>query len=664
MPLSAQLPEIDDRTFDDIVAEAKTRIPRYTQEWTDFNSGDAGFALIELFAWMTDLLIYRLGQVPQLNYIKFLQLIGIELNPAQPAQTVLVFPVQKGFAQPGVPIPAGTQVSAAPANNSSPIVFETKIAITALQAPMDAVLVFDGTYYTEFTGDNVTSSSGFKPFGPLAAAGSALLLGFNPTQPFPGGFAISLGFWPVTNRGFPSPSPCGGGASPVFPPAQIVWEYWVGTAWQPLKVLSDSTLAFTLPGFAQVMLPAAGMIVLSTMPGKVDAKRAWLRARLAATFYESAPTLSLVSANAVSAIAAQTVQNEVLGGSNGAPTQKFTLSSTPVLDRTLELTIDEGIGGPETWTQVGDFSGSGVNDNVYLLDPTTGVITLGDGKQGHIPVANVNNPSGSIVAVSYQFGGGEASNIPAGTPLTLMTGIPGVDTGSLSMPFAAYGGSDEEDLQHAMNRAPAALKSQNRAVTCEDYETLAKQAGPIARAKALPLVHPDFPGMQVPGVVTVIVVPSLVSPVPMPSPGLLRTVCAYLDQRRLIATELYVIAPTYVPVSITLQVLAQPDADTATVEQAVESALTTFLDPLVGGSIDPTTPGTGWPFGGTIYFVDVLRVAAQVTNVIRVADLVITLDGVQTAACTDAAVTAGALLTVQSIQASVTTDPTAMESVA
>jgi predicted phage baseplate assembly protein len=658
-----QLPVIDNRSFDDIVAEAQTRIPRYTQEWTDFNPGDAGFALVELFAWMTDLLIFRLQQVPQLNHIKFLQLIGIELNPAQPAQTVFVFPVQSGFAQSSVLIPPGTQVSAAPANGGSPIVFETTTAIAALQAPMDAVLAFDGVYYTDVSAENVPGSSGFQPFGPLAPAGSALLLGFKPTQPFPGGFAISLGVWPATNRGVPPPSPCGGGASPVYAPAQIVWEYWAGTAWRPLKVLSDTTLAFTLAGFAQAMLPAAGMIVPSTMPGKADAKRAWLRARLASTFYESTPTLSLVSVNAVTAIAAQMVQNEVLGGSNGAPGQTFTLSSTPVLDGTLELTIDEG-SGPEAWTEVDDFSGSGPSDNVYILDPTTGVITLGDGKRGNIPVANLTNPSGSVVAVRYRFGGGGATNIAAGTALTLMSGIAGVDTGALNMPFAAYGGSDEETLQSAMDRAPDALKSQNRAVTCEDYETLAKQAGPIARAKALPLYHPDFPGLEVPGVVSVIVVPNAVSPAPMPSPGLLRTVCAYLDQRRLIATELYVIAPTYVPVSITLQVLAQPDADPATVEQAVESALTTFLDPLVGGSLDPSTPGTGWPFGGTIYFVDVLRIAAQVADVIRVADLVITVGGVQTAACTDATIPSGALLNVQSVLASVATDPAAMGSVA
>jgi predicted phage baseplate assembly protein len=425
-----------------------------------------------------------------------------------------------------------------------------------------------------------------------------------------------------------------------------------------LKVLSDDTLAFTIPGFVRLKLPAAGLVVPATLGGRTDAARAWLRARLAVTFYEAAPALSLVAANTVAAQAAQTVLNEIVGGSDGTPNQSFTLSSTPVLDGTLVLTVDEG-SGPVTWTQVDDFSGSGPNDLVYLLDPTTGGIQLGDGvTHGHIPVANLGNPSGSIVATIYQFGGGARTSIAAGTALTLMTSIPGIDTSNVASPFAAYGGTDEESLQDAMDRAPEALKSQNRAVTCADYELLAMQAGPISRAKALPLYHPDFPGMSVPGVVTVIVVPNVDVPAPMPSPGLLRTVCAYLDQRRLIATELYVIAPTYVPVTITLDVLAQPDADTGTVELAVEAALTAFLDPRTGGSA-----GTGWPFGGTIYFVDLLR-TSLVTDVIRVADLVITLNGTEAPACSDVPIPAGALLSVQSITATVTTDPAAMGSIA
>ena len=259
------------------------------------------------------------------------------------------------------------------------------------------------------------------------------------------------------------------------------------------------------------------------------------------------------------------------------------------------------------------------------------MVTLGDGVQGHIPVANLINPSGSIVAVSYQFGGGAASN---------------VRRRRAAHPDDRHPRYRHGRAQHAVRglwrqrRRDPAERDEPRAGGAEEPEPRGDRARTTrrwpSRLDRSPAPRrcrsriPIFPECRCPASSASSSFPNVVSPAPMPSPGLLRTVCAYLDQRRLIATELYVIAPTYVPVSITLQVLAQPDADTATVEQAVESALTTFLDPLAGGSLDPSTPGTGWPFGGTIYFVDVLRVAAQVANVIRVADLVITLNGVQT----------------------------------
>jgi predicted phage baseplate assembly protein len=654
MTLAAQTPVIDNRSFDDIVAEAKTRIPRYTPEWTDFNPGDAGFALVELFAWMTDLLIYRLGQVPQLNYIKFLQLIGIELNAAMPAQTVFVFPVQPTALAATVAVPARTQVSAGGGGGTAPIVFETNNAITALQATLDALLSYDGFAYADVTSANAKPGAGFQPFGALANAGSALLLGFKSTLAFPGDAELSLAVWPATDRGIPPPQPCTGGAAAIYAPAQLVWEYWAGNEWLPLKALSDSTLAFTLSGFVTLKLPAAGQAVPAKLGGRNDAPRVWLRARVASESYEITPALTLLRANAVAALAVQTVQNEVVGGSNGTPNQSFTLSSAPVLDGSLVLTIDQG-SGPQTWRQVDDFAGSGPNDQVYLLDPGTGTITLGDGKtHGLVPVVNLSNPAASIVAKTYRFGGGASTNIAAGRALTLMTSLPGIDAAKVTSPFAAFGGTDEESLPDAMARAPAALQSQDRAVTAADFELLAKQAGPISRAHAMPLANPNFPGMQVPGVVTVVVVPDVDSPAPMPSPGLLRTVCAYLDQRRLITTELFVVAPTYVPVAITLQVLAQPDADTAQVELAVEAAIGRFLDPRLGGAA-----GTGWPFGGTIHFVEVLR-AALVNDVIRVADLVITLNGTAAPACTDVPVPAGNLLSVQSVTASVTTDPSAL----
>ena len=70
-------PRLDDRGFQDLVDDAKRLVMRRCPEWTDHNVSDPGVTLIETFAFMTDELLYRLNRVPDLNYIKFLELIGV-----------------------------------------------------------------------------------------------------------------------------------------------------------------------------------------------------------------------------------------------------------------------------------------------------------------------------------------------------------------------------------------------------------------------------------------------------------------------------------------------------------------------------------------------------------------------------------------------------------
>ena len=156
----------------------------------------------------------------------------------------------------------------------------------------------------------------------------------------------------------------------------------------------------------------------------------------------------------------------------------------------------------------------------------------------------------------------------------------------------------------AKQRAKSALQSKNRAVTAGDYEYLASQApgANIRRTKALPLYHPDFPTGQVPGVVTVIVVPNSEDPNPMPNNTTLQAVCTYLDKHRLLTSELYVVGAVYRKIKIGVQLVVQSGADLATVKNAAQDSLTTFFHPLTGGN-----DGTGWPFGGEIYYSDVYR---------------------------------------------------------
>ena len=101
MPLQA--PKLDTRDFDQLLREALLRIPRYVPEWTDFNESDPGIALVQLFAWLTEMMFYEMNRVPERNYIKFLQLLNMELRPAQPATAHLTFTAQAG-AQVGASV--------------------------------------------------------------------------------------------------------------------------------------------------------------------------------------------------------------------------------------------------------------------------------------------------------------------------------------------------------------------------------------------------------------------------------------------------------------------------------------------------------------------------------------------------------------------------------
>jgi uncharacterized phage protein gp47/JayE len=647
MPLIA--PNLDDRQFADLVAEAKTLIPRYVPEWTNFNETDPGIALTELFAWMSELIIYRLNQVPNLNYIKFLQLIGIELEAAQPAQAQLTFSVARPDLS-SVIVPQGTQVAASGSSGQS-LIFELDQDLIAIGAALAAVQSYDGSGYTTQTNKNNTQGQWFYPFTQTPRAGNGLLLGFSSPVAFPS-VQISLTV-NLYQSGTTRPVVESGAVLP--PPATIVWEYFDGTQWNSVQMQSDSTMAFSQDGTIVFLGP--GSSVATAPMGNVTANLYWFRARLEASTYEMPPQVAAVLTNTGNATQAITFTGEVLGGSDATPSQTFQVTNTPIValakplpvtnsDGTtatitsLQLTIDEGQ-GPMTWQQVDDFYPYGATDRVFTLDLNSGLLTLGSGEHGAIPTANLNNPNGSIVAQSYRSGGGSQGNVAAGAITQILTNVPSINT--VTNLQAASGGTDEESLADAQLRAGMALQSNNRAVTVEDFEYMATQApgANVARALALPLYHPGFPNGQVPGAVTVIVVPN--SPVPNPTPNqtTLQAVCQYLDAHRLLTSELFVAGPVYRTIQVQVQIVVAPGFDLATVQNAVQGALTTFFDPLQGGN-----NGTGWPFGGPIYYSDVYRVILDVDGVQRILNnqLLFYLDGLAQTFCRDVSINPGELL--------------------
>ena len=110
-------PNLDDLRFQrDLVDNARRRIIHYCPDWTEYNLSDPGITLIELFAWMTETIIYRLNQVPEKNYIEFLNLLGMQRQPASSARADLTFwlsvslPISSGNNEPVI-VPQGIGVS-------------------------------------------------------------------------------------------------------------------------------------------------------------------------------------------------------------------------------------------------------------------------------------------------------------------------------------------------------------------------------------------------------------------------------------------------------------------------------------------------------------------------------------------------------------------------
>src|SRR5919197_557665 len=87
--MSFRPPRLDDRSYDDLVAELIARIPAHTPEWTNPRQGDPGRTLIELFAWLTDTLLYRANLIPERQRLAFLRLLGGGVRPARPARGIV-----------------------------------------------------------------------------------------------------------------------------------------------------------------------------------------------------------------------------------------------------------------------------------------------------------------------------------------------------------------------------------------------------------------------------------------------------------------------------------------------------------------------------------------------------------------------------------------------
>ncbi|HEY4720699.1 MAG TPA: baseplate J/gp47 family protein, partial [Anaerolineae bacterium] len=166
------------------------------------------------------------------------------------------------------------------------------------------------------------------------------------------------------------------------------------------------------------------------------------------------------------------------------------------------------------------------------------------------------------------------------------------------------------------------LRTRNRAVTADDFEYLAKQASQsVARARCIQARTEEHTDAPPPGTVEVLIVPQVsvggrVTPQTLqPAPELINEVRRYLDERRLLTTNLVVDSPVYVGVAVEATVVVQRNASIERVQAQIVERLSKYVDPLVGGP-----DGAGWPFGRDLYLSEVLTIMQSVSGVEFVQD--------------------------------------------
>lgn len=343
--------------------------------------------------------------------------------------------------------------------------------------------------------------------------------------------------------------------------------------------------------------------------------------------------------NTVWALQSKSITNEICGSGTGAPAQEIAVLNTPLISEAIWVNEINSLSEGERnllrndgkylieekkdekdnevefwikWEKVEDFIDSNSRDRHYVIDSTSGKVWFGDGNHGMIPSLGKDN-----IKASYSYGGGNGGNVESRAISSLETSVSFID--KVFNPVVSEGGSETEDTDSLIKRAPFVLRNRHRAVALDDYEWLAKEASrDVARVKVLPNFNEN--GIYKTGWVTVVIVPEGKEDNPMPSPSLMRKVKNYLKDRSPNVAEIRVIQPSYVRADLSAELITGAIDAIPVIEYQAKKRFSEFLHPLTGGE-----RGKGWEFGSAPCLSDIYSILEDIEDVDYVKKVVMSL---------------------------------------
>ena len=697
MPL--QIPKIDDRRYQDLLDEALNRIPVHNPEWTNFNRSDPGVTLIEVFAFMTESLLYRANLIPERSRRKFLQLLGIPLNPATSARGIVSFTNERGESKT-VTLEAGVEVSA------GEVPFRTERALDVL--PIEAYVYFKRPLreadfekeeyyrqlYASFQGEELEDEVDLRLYEtvPLEGAGDAgmslgddtidnsiwiALLARENEDPKIirekiANKTLSLGIVPALDASALRLPPGGQQANkensswlyykiPKLPDKNLLPDdarlrnpdYRELPANQTIDILTE-------PGIVEINLPSARELEFwenleplelgadDFPPSLEDTKQSarlitWLRITGNETAVKS--RFLWVGINAATVSQRTRVAGELVGEGTGEIDQVYKVTRPPIVPRSVRVFVSRPGSLTEEWQEIDDLLAAGSevvkpdlrqppgaraakfrSAKVFTVNHESGEIRFGDGEHGQRP------PLEARINVSYDYGAGVAGNVGVGeinTGSVLPAGL------KVSNPVRTWGGANSENVLDGERQIKSYLRHHDRLVTVQDFKTIVLRTPGvlIGRVEVIPTFNPDFspnePG-DAPGAVTVLVIPKYDQQqpdAPVPDRPFLDTICRFLDERRLVTTEIFLRGAVYKPLWISVGINVVAEKSVPEVREAVKKALLEFLAPLdpnfdLLGEAGGEKPN-GWRLRKPVTAKELLAVASRVAGVMFVNDVLL-----------------------------------------
>lgn len=618
-----QSKNLDNQTFEEITAHSVSRIPGLSGNWTNFNLSDPGITLVDLFAWYKEMQQYQLNFFSDEIAERLLALTGTHLLPEKAAECML-----KIYEDPERDYPVLTRLE-----TKEGIVFELAEKIPDTLPQLTGVHIIDGRRAVDVR-PLLREGAGFSPFNFEGERQTEIVLEFDTADA-----EISVWF-EISEHSRTKRNPVEEGTE-----APRIIE-WFSETLSDDPVVADETNSLSHSGRITFKLDGKHIIGTLVDPGceeeviikniEVGHFRAIQKQTISDIrkfTAESSPEYKLTFDDALGLVGEPTAFVRKAEGWTQAEVKKEddsenvrTLSvnteealqdgqenlkvcmtdpihfydmffdSTGMPGQEIQLEVNgkipvheyftlicdtrepDGTIAQEEWHEVNDFYSCDSRSRVFMYDSERERIIFGDGNQGAIVPAGKNAIFVAGMALSECAGG----NIPQNAGLYFSENLQQIENDEAS------GGRNREKISDAMMRFRYRLTHTRKCVTQADFERAATETPGfrVMEARAIAGFDRREPTRKARcPVVTVVVVPDSDEINPVPDERFIRAVSKNIESRRTVGTMVRVTGPVYIPVDVSLEIMADEDISSEEIRKRIAESFQTGKRRKIGDAI-------------------------------------------------------------------------------